>query len=152
MARPSAARRSRWTWPSPGAQLVLVDLDVVAAREEAVEDSGEVVEVAVIAETAEVMEDLAASSEAADVVAASLEEVPGEAAEVTAEVVEVEREAREEAVAEARAMELPSRPPTRGHPQWHSYNILGLTHPSLSVGCKHISDNLDKLIFKKWVH
>ena len=152
MARPSAARRSRWTWPSPGAQLVLVDLDVVAAMEEAVEDSGEVVEVAVIAETVEVMEDLAASSEAADVVAASLEEVPGEAAEVTAEVAAAEREAREEAAVEARAMELLSRPPTRGHHQSHSYNILGLTYPSLSVGCKHNSDNLDKLISKKRVH
>lgn len=129
-----------------------MDLDVVAAMEEAVEDSGEVVEVAVIAETVEVMEDLAASSEAADVVAASLEEVPGEAAEVTAEVAGVEREAREEAVVEARAMELLSRPPTRGHHQSHSYNILGLTYPSLSVGCKHNSDNLDKLISKKRVH
>jgi len=136
-------------WPSQEAQLVLVDLDVVAAREEAVEVPGEDVEVA---ETAEVMEDLVASLEAADVVAESLEEVPGEAAEDMAEVAAVEREAREEAAAEARVMELPSKPPTRGHHQLHSYNILGLTHPSLSVGCKLNSDNLDKLIFKKWVH
>ena len=135
-------------WPSQGAQLVLVDLDVVAAREEAVEVPGEDVEVA---ETAEVMEDLVASLEAADVVAESLEEVPGEAAEDMAEVAVVEREAKEEAAAEARGMELPSKPPTRGH-QLHSYDILGLTHPSLSVGCKLNSDNLDKLIFKKWVH
>ena len=98
-------------WPSQEAQLVLVDLDVVAAREEAVEVPGEDVEVA---ETAEVMEDLVASLEAADVVAESLEEVPGEAAEDMAEVAVVEREAREEAVAEARVMELPSKPPTRG--------------------------------------
>ena len=98
-------------WPSQEAQLVLVDLDVVAAREEAEEDPGEDVEVA---ETAEVMEDLVASLEAADVVAASLEEVPGEAAEVMAEVAVVEKEAREEAAAEARVMELPSKPPTRG--------------------------------------
>ena len=98
-------------WPSQEAQLVLVDLDVVAAREEAVEVPGEDVEVA---GTAEVMEDLVASLEAADVVAESLEEVPGEAAEVMAEVAAVEREAREEAAAEARAMERPSSPPTRG--------------------------------------
>ena len=48
-------------------------------------------------------------------------------AEVTAEVAAVAREEREEAAVVARAMELPSSPPTRG--RHTSYNVLGLTHP-----------------------
>ena len=87
-----------------------MDQDVAVVRDEAVEDPGEDVEVV---ETAEVTEDLAVSLEAVDVAAASLEAavLP---AEVTAEVAVVEREAREEAAVEARAMERPSSPPTRG--------------------------------------
>lgn len=98
------------TWPSPGAQLVLVVLDVVAVRDEAVAAPGEDVEAA---ETVGDTEDLAESSEAEDGVAVSLE-AAAPPAEVTAEVAAVAREAREEAAVEARAMELPSSPPTRG--------------------------------------
>ena len=111
------------TWPSPEAQPVLVVLDVVAVRDEAVAAPGEDVEAA---ETVGDTEDLAESSEAEDGVAVSLE-AAAPPAEVTAEVAAVAREEREEAAVVARAMELPSSPPTRG--RHTSYNVLGLTHP-----------------------
>ena len=126
------------------AQLVLVDQDAAVVRDAAVEDPGEDAEVV---ETAEVTEDLAESLEAVDAVAAS-SEAAALPAEVTVEVAVAEREAREEAAVEARAMERPSSPPTRGR------QSNQLQYPrSYTPFCLAVSKSQTKLtIFKKWVH
>ena len=121
-----------------------MDQDAAVVRDEAVEDPGEDAEVV---GTAGDTEDLAESLEAVDVVAVSLE-AAALPAEVTAEVAVVEREAREEAAAEARAMERPSSPPTRGR------QSNQLQYPrSYTPFCLAVSKSQTKLtIFKKWVH
>ena len=142
------ARRSRWTWPSPGALPVLVDLDVAEVRDAAGADPGED---EAVAETAGDTEDLAESSEVEAGVAVS-SEAAAHPAEVTAEVAAVEREAREVAAAEARAMERPSSPPTRGRQSNQLQCPRSYTPPLCLAVSKTQTKYLEPLILKKWIH